>query len=77
MPLADLIGPAGALVLALGILALFYTGRILPRNVVPREDYDAIVQIHAAYVEMFGKSVDAIRELTTDLRAERAKRGRP
>lgn len=65
---AEALGPAGALVLALAVLALFYTGRILPRNAVPREDYDAIVKIHAAYVEQFAKSVKAIRELTTDLR---------
>lgn len=71
---AEALGPAGALVLALAVLALFYTGRILPRNVVPREDYDKIVEIHANYVAMFGTSVEAIRELTADLRAEREKK---
>lgn len=60
----DLIGPVAALVLSLGILFLFYTGRILPRNTVPREDYEALRVIHAAYAERFGQTTDAVKVLS-------------
>jgi hypothetical protein len=60
----DLIGPAAALVLALVMLSLFYSGRILPRNTVPREDYEALRQINASYAEKFGQQTDALKALS-------------
>lgn len=68
-----LLGPLAALALALLFLGLFYTGRILPRNTVPREDYEALQAVHASYVEKWGQSVEAIRDLSTLLKEERAK----
>jgi hypothetical protein len=61
---SDLIGPAAALVLALAMLSLFYTGRILPRNAVPREDYEALRAINASYAERFGQQTDAVKTLS-------------
>lgn len=58
------------------VVRLFITGTIMSRNVVPREDYDNMVKIHADYVSMFGASVEAIRDLSADLRTERAKNGK-
>ena len=64
MTLADLVGPAAALVLALAMLSLFYTGRILPRNTVPREDYEALRAINATYATRFGEQTDALKVLS-------------
>ena len=63
MTLADLVGPAAALVLALAMLSLFYTGRILPRNTVPREDYEALRAINATYATRFGEQTDVVKAL--------------
>lgn len=67
LTLADLIGPAAALVLALGVLYLFYTGRILPRNTVPREDYEALRAINAEYAAAVGQLVKAVKALSTSV----------
>lgn len=64
MTIADLLGPAAALVLALAMLSLFYTGKILPRNTVPREDYEALRAINATYAERFGQTTDAVKVLS-------------
>lgn len=64
MTVADLLGPGAALALALLMLALFYTGRILPRNAVPREDYDALRAVNAAYADKFGALLDGVRVLS-------------
>lgn len=67
MTVADLLGPGAALALALVMLGLFYTGRILPRNVVPREDYDELIQINASYIEKFGILIDAVKALSASV----------
>lgn len=64
MTIADLLGPGAALVLSLLMLSMFYTGRILPRNTVPREDYEALRQINATYAERFAQQTDAVRLLS-------------
>jgi hypothetical protein len=68
-----LLGPLAALGLALVMLGLFYTGRILPRNTVPREDFEALQAIHASYVENFRLGTEAVKDLAALLREERAK----
>jgi hypothetical protein len=64
---ADLLGPGAAFVLSLIMLALFYTGKILPRNTVPREDYDELVGINASYIEKFGLLIDAVKALSASV----------
>lgn len=59
----ELLGPLAALALALLILSLFYTGRILPRNTVPREDYEALRDVNASYAQKFGEAIEAIKLL--------------
>ena len=56
----ELLGPLGALGLAFLMLGLFYTGRILPRNTVPREDLVALLAINASYADKFGQQTEAI-----------------
>lgn len=60
---ALVLGPVGALALALIMLALFYTGRILPRNTVPREELDAVRALNAAYAEKFSQLTEAVKDL--------------
>lgn len=64
----DLLGPAAALALALLFLGLFYTGKILPRNAVPREDYDRLLDINASYAEALKTVTKATDELVTTIR---------
>lgn len=59
----ELLGPLAALALALLILSLFYTGRILPRSTVPREDYEALRDVNASYAQKFGEAIEAIKLL--------------
>lgn len=64
MTIADLLGPGAALALALTMLALFYTGRILPRNTVPREDYEALKAVNASYADKFGALLEGVKVLS-------------
>lgn len=63
--LADLTGPVAALALLLLMLGGFMSGRILPRNTVPREDYDGLLAVNANYSVIFGQQTEAIGVLTT------------
>lgn len=73
--LTALTGPIAALALAILVLSLFYTGRILPRNTVPREDYEALREINASYADKFGQQTEAVKVLSaaiTKLASKRA-----
>lgn len=71
-----LLGPLAALALALLVLGLFYTGKILPRNTVPREDYESLRDINASYAEALKTLTKSTDELVTTLRF-RQKNGGP
>lgn len=58
-----LLGPLGALGFVLVVCGLLYTGKIHPRNMVPREDLDKVLEINGAYagaLKDLTKSVDAL-----------------
>ena len=60
---ADLLGPLAGLALAIVFLGLFYTGKILPRNAVPREDYEKVMEINHDYslaIKDLSNSVDRL-----------------
>lgn len=73
-----LLGPLAALALALVMLALFYTGKVLPRNTVPREDYENLRAVNATYAAGFAQLTEAMKSLTTtvDRTADQALRDR-
>lgn len=50
--------------LLIGVFRLFLTGALMPRSVVPREDYEALRQINASYAERFGQVIDAVKGLS-------------
>ena len=64
MTVADLLGPGAALALALVMLGLFYSGKILPRNTVPREDYDELAAIVASYATKFDALLEGVKVLS-------------
>lgn len=68
MPVSDLLGPVAALALALLFLGLFYTGRILSRNSVPREDYKQLQDVNASYAEGLKVLTKAMDELIITVR---------
>lgn len=58
-----LVGPVAGLALAIVMLGLFYTGKIMPRNTVPREDFKAqqdIIATYASALTTLTTSVDAL-----------------
>lgn len=63
-----LVGPVAALALALVVLGLFYTGKIMPRNTVPREDYKALQDVNASYAAGIELQTRALNELVTVVR---------
>lgn len=65
MPASDLLGPVAALALCLLFLGLFYTGKILSRNSVPREDYKQLQDVNASYAEGLRVLTKAVDELVT------------
>lgn len=67
--LEQLLGPLAALALALVLLGAFYTGRVLSRNAVPREDYDKIVDINATQAEGLKVVTASLNELVVVVRA--------
>lgn len=58
MSSTDLLGPLSGLAILLVVCGLFYTGKILPRNAVPREDCERLLQINADYA-------NAVKDLNT------------
>lgn len=60
-----LLGPLAALALALVGLGLFYTGRILSKNTVPREDYKLLQDVNASYAEALKTLTKSVDELVT------------
>lgn len=71
----DLLGPVAALALALLFLTLFYTGKILSRNSVPREDYKQLQDVNASYAEGLRVLTKAVDELVTTVRYLQKKNG--
>jgi hypothetical protein len=63
-----LLGPLAGLAICLLILVLFYTGKILPRNTVPREDYEEQKAIIASYSEAVKLQTQSLNELVTVVR---------
>lgn len=63
-----LLGPLAALALTLLFLSLFYTGKILPRNAVPREDYEKLMGVNASYAEALKTLTRSTDELVTAVR---------
>lgn len=70
-----LLGPLAGLAILLVICTLFYTGKILPRNTVPREDLDKVIEINASYAVAMKESTAVITELVTVVRAHRPNGG--
>jgi hypothetical protein len=64
-----LLGPLAALGLALVFLTLFYTGKILSRSTVPREDYKALQDVNASYAEGLQTLTKAVDDLITIVRS--------
>lgn len=65
-----------ALITALGGLLLFtvrlfLTGAVLPRNAVPREDYDAQKAINKTLVEAIPPLTDAVKQLVATVESLR------
>lgn len=58
-----LYGPYAGLALALLFLGLFYTGKILPRNAVPREDYEEMKRINSDNAAAVNKLTEAMNGL--------------
>lgn len=71
----DLLGPLAALALALVVLGLFYTGRILSRSTVPREDYDKVMEINASYAKVIPDLTAAVNKAVDVARAEQRRNG--
>lgn len=63
----DLLGPLAGLALALLFLTLLYTGKLLPRNTVRREDFDEQHKIIESYAEGLKKITDALTRQTDSL----------
>lgn len=55
-----LLGPLAALALSLLFNGLFYAGRILSRNTVPREDYDKVLEINASYAKGYASMTESM-----------------
>lgn len=68
MTFEELLGPAAGLAVALLVLGLFYTGRILPRNAVPREDYKQLQDVNATQADGLRAVTTALNELVTVVR---------
>lgn len=63
-PLA-IVGAIGAMgTLLLVIFRAFATGAIMPRSVVPREDYEALLALNASYASGFATLTEAVKGLT-------------
>lgn len=63
-----LLGPAAGLAIALLMLGLFYTGRILSRSTVPREDFKQLQDVNATQAEGLKAVTVAMNELVTVIR---------
>jgi hypothetical protein len=70
-----LLGPLAALSLSLLILGLFYTGKILPRNTVPREDFKQLQDVNATQAEGLRTVTQALNELITIVRQQQRNGG--
>ena len=57
------ISALGALLILM--FRLFLTGAIHPRNMVPREDYEAQVAITASYAAKFGEQTEVVKASST------------
>ena len=66
IPLETLLGPVAALALALLIIYRFMEGKLLSRNVVPREDFDRVVAINESYAVRFGEQTEVVRDLARE-----------
>lgn len=64
----ELLGPLAALALALMGLGLFLAGKILPRNTVPREDYEKLMEVNETQAEGLKTITTALNELVTIVR---------
>lgn len=65
----QLLGPLGMAALALIIIGLFLRGTILSRNTVPREDYEAQVEINRANAEGTKTMTAAFNDLVAAVRS--------
>jgi len=63
-----LLGPAAALALSLLFNGLFYAGKILPRNTVPREDYEALKSVNASISDALAGLTATTAELVVVVR---------
>jgi hypothetical protein len=64
----ELLGPVAALALSLLVNTLLYTGKVLPRNAVPREDYKQLQDVNASQAEGLRVLTQAVNELITTVR---------
>ena len=71
----QLLGPLAALALALVVLGLFQAGKILPRNTVPREDYNKQVEINASLVEGLKTITSSLNDLVAVVRHQQQNGG--
>lgn len=70
-----LVGPVAALGLALLVLGLFYTGKILSRSTVPREDFEALKEINASYAAALPVLTAAVNNLVVVVQAQQRQNG--
>lgn len=70
IPLETLVGPVAALGLALLIIYQFMAGKLLSRNVVPREDFDRVVGINESYAARFSEQTEAVKQLSATVAAQ-------
>ena len=62
-PLAVVGAIAAMGTLLLFIVRAFLTGAIMPRSVVPREDYEALQAVNASYAAGFATLTEAVNRL--------------
>ena len=63
-----MLGPLAALGLCLLFIGLFYTGKILSRTVVPREDYEAQKEVIASQAKGLEHVTAALNDLVVAVR---------
>lgn len=63
----QLTGPLAALFILLVMLLGFYSGRILPRSTVAREDYEELQAVNTSYATNFATLTQAVKDLATSV----------
>jgi hypothetical protein len=71
----QLLGPLAALALALVVLGLFQSAKILPRNTVPRESVEKQGEINASLVEGLKSVTTALNVLVAVVRHQQQQNG--